>query len=376
MTNFHIYPTPFTNESRILKETNSLLKLKLVSDIVIISTWKAPLPKTEEIDKYRKIIRVKGISNYLPDHKIFKLIKYIEFSLSVIFKLLFKKVDIVNCHSLMVLPIGVLIKFFKGSKLIYDAHELETERIGLHGLAQKVSKFFERKLIKFIDRIIVVSPSIAEWYKQAYNLDTIYTIKNVPNKREEITSDILRKKFNLVEEDVLFIYQGLFGTGRGIDIYLNVFAKSSPNHHIVLMGYGDLEDKIKSLALKHKNIHFHPAVKPSEIIDYTCSADIGLCLFENHCLSHYYALPNKLFEYIMAGVPPIISDFPDMNDIISRHDCGWSVNVSQESLFETVNSITKEVIKHKKSELSNCRLEYNWENEEKHLIEVYQHITN
>ena len=92
-------------------------------------------------------------------------------SLSVVemsFKFLLKKAykyspDVIHCHDISVLPFGVILKVLKGSKLIYDAHELESEKNGLTGKLSFLTRVVER-LRLFINSLIVVSPSIGKWY--------------------------------------------------------------------------------------------------------------------------------------------------------------------------------------------------------------------
>jgi glycosyltransferase involved in cell wall biosynthesis len=97
---------------------------------------------------------------------------------------------------------------------------------------------------------------------------------------------------------------------------------------------------VRKYASDFPNIHFHPAIKPSEILSYTCSADVGLSIIENSCLSYYYSLPNKFFEYIAAGVPVIASDFPDMSAIVNEHKVGWTVDVNEEALSNLIAKLT------------------------------------
>ena len=100
-----------------------------------------------------------------------------------------KSIKFINCHTLSSLPLGVLFKIFAKSKLIYDAHELETEKEGWVGLRRVIAKILERILIAYADSVIVVSDSIGKWYKNQYHLKEINVIKNVPYRETRISRD-------------------------------------------------------------------------------------------------------------------------------------------------------------------------------------------
>jgi glycosyltransferase involved in cell wall biosynthesis len=107
----------------------------------------------------------------------------------------------------------------------------------------------------------------------------------------------------------IFLYQGGLGKGRGIEILLSAFVKNSNlTQAIIFMGYGPLEKEITLLAEEHENVFFHHAVSQSDLLSFTSSADVGVLFYENNCLNHYYCSPNKMFEYLMAGIPVITSN--------------------------------------------------------------------
>ncbi len=384
ITNLHIYPSPFKFESRILREAEVLLESGLVDKIIIASGWAKGLKKKEYVQDNIQIIRFKTLSDHLIKyHKFFLAGKYLELYIYITLFYFLKKIDIVNAHSLMVLPIAVLLKRFdKKRKLIYDAHELETERFGLKGKAQKYSKTLEKKLIRRCDRVIVVGNYIRKWYVKEYSLNEnqIYTVRNFNNVDLEKTtskSNYLRKHFDLNPDDIIFIYQGLLSKGRGIDIYIEAFKSVQSNFKLVLMGYGPLESEIKNICDSYSNIFFHQAVKPSEIINVTSSADIGLCLIENYCLSYYYSLPNKLFEYVNAGIPVIGSNFPEISELVATNGIGWVIDPGINQLIDVISSEKKlESRIEKKNNIGTFVKKFNWRIEQLELIKTYQNLAS
>ncbi len=355
-----------------------MIKLKLVDAVKIIAYNDGKSLEHENISSNISLWRMPlSLSKKLRIKSEF--IGYLEFSFKSFFRNTYLRNDIINCHSLHVLPIGVLIKIFYGSKLIYDAHELETEVVGAKGLKKVFAKIMEQMMMPFVDELIVVSDSIAHWYKAKYKLKNVTVIKNIPNRQTgsmKIASNLLREKFNIPENDIVGIYQGVLSEHRGVREILNAFIESTPNKHIVFMGFAGMADEVESAAKKYPNIHFLPAVKPEEVPLYTSSADFGIHIIPNSCLNHYYCLPNKVYEYILSGIPPIVSDFPDMGKVVKDYDCGWCIEPSKKGLTKVLEMIDKDSIHNKKNNLLKASENYSWENQEDLYTPLYKRISN
>ena len=376
--NLHIYPSPFKNESRILKETESLASAGIFRQIWIAATWAPGLNEHESLDDTRQVWRVRIRSNSWNLGLISRLIQALEWQIRIFFRFR-KKADVVNCHSLLVLPLGSLFKLFSNSIVIYDTHELESETVGKTGSLRTAAKIIEKLFISTTDYVFTVNESISDWYRQEYSLDNITSIRNVPHLIQShdaqlIESNILRHKFSLHNNEIIFIYLGVLHHGRGIEMILNVFSRVQDDKHVIFMGYGNLESLIISYANKYKNIHFHDAVSPNDVLTYTQCADIGICLIENVCLSYYLSLPNKLFEYIMAGIPVISSNFPEMNRIINESQAGWTIEPKEDLLYNFVQEISLDKISAKRMHTINYRQTIGWHQEEKSILEVYRKL--
>ncbi len=377
MNNLHISLTNLKNESRVLKETNSLIKNNIFKKIYIVGLWEEGLPHTQKLDKHRIIDRVYLRSRKLPKSIFFQLFKYVEFLFILLFK--YRDSQVVNVHSLGLLPIGVLFKLFYKTRLIYDAHEYETETQGLKGRKKKLAKFLERKLIQYCDRVIVVSDSIADEYKKLYpKLSRPYVVLNAPVYQEIEKKDIFRNTFNISREQTIFLYQGGLSQGRGIEILLDTFKKLSKEDQkavIVFMGYGELEKVIKNDSIKYKNIYFHNAVAPDILLDYTSSADFGISTIEDTCLSYRYCLPNKMFEYLMAGLPVIISNLHEMRKLVETYKVG--VVIDKNTSKDLKKAIKKAIQLDKKeleTNIQKVKELYNWKVQEETLLKVYEKL--
>ncbi len=370
--NLHIYLSNFTSETRIFKETTSISKFKLADKIIMIGVMTDNLPEFQKLDEVREIHRIRLFMSRFKKNKLIDVLKFIEFSIRVVLKYKKLKPTFVNLHSFAVLPLSFFFKN-KQNKVIYDTHELETEKARLGPRLKVISKKIERYLIRYVDTIVVVSDSIGDWYRNAYQ-KPVFLIRNIPNSSSTITQrdPILRDFFKISETDILFIYQGLISHERGIDIILEAFKGLPSNKHIVFMGFGESVDIVKEASESYKNIHFHEAVIYKDISRYTSGADVGLSLILNSCLNHYYCLPNKLFEYILAGIPVIVSDFPDMKNIVGPNNLGWISNPDVNALVELINGITIEDVNRKQETVIQNRSRFSWEKEELFIPQIFK----
>lgn len=371
--NLHFYPSPFRHESRILKETHTLIKHNIVDKICIIARWEPGLKEEESIDDNRSVWRVKLFCSRFPKSLPLEVVKYLEMSLRIFARFFGIRVAVVSVHSLSTLPIGVLFKWSWRSKLIYDTHELETERTGLNGIRQKFSKFTERLCMPFVDKMVVTSDSYANCYKETYGLQKIYVFKNMPylNTSKPSEKNYFREKFNIQKDDIIFLYHGLLSKGRAINLLLNSFARLPENKHLVLMGFGDLVPLVKNYESKYSNIHYHESVHPEQVVEYASNADVGISLIQKSSLSYYYSMPNKIYEYIHSGLAIIVSDFPDMGRVVEEAGCGWKIKVCEEDFYNLVSKLTPGEIKQKRNQSNANRHHYCWSKQEHIVKEAY-----
>ena len=325
MINLHIYPSPITNESRIEREVATIESLGIFTSIEVAGVAAVGLPTTELLGDHGVVRR---FASEAGSHGVLaRAGKTVAFRRAVFDHYSSQHVSVINCHSVAALPLCVALKRATGASLVYDTHELETEASAAIGLRRPIYKLVERRGIQHVDHTFTVTESIEDWYRDTYGLTSIDTVYNFPSREQTSeTGDkqYFRAKFGLSDKQRIYLYQGVLGPGRGIEVVARAFRESLIQDGVlVLLGYGPLESDIREWAATSSRIFFHPAVPPRDLGSLTGTADVGLVpTVGSQCLSYYYSAPNKMFQYWSAGIPVIASPLPEHARFLGRYPAG------------------------------------------------------
>lgn len=252
------------------------------------------------------------------------------------------KPSIVHCSNYLFLPLALIIKALTNAMLIYDAHELESATNQYSKLFNVYIYYLEKISWPFINSATFVSESIKNWYETHFGPKRAEVILNSPViRRVQEQNDYFRNLYNIPTDIKIFLYLGMLSSGRGINIALDIFKNLNGKQAIIFMGSGEMRSKIVEFSKSHKNIFLHEPVNHADVVQIASSADFGYCMIENESLSYYYSLPNKLFEYIFAGLPVIASDFPEISKIVKKFNVGITTQVHQESITKGVKFLVK-----------------------------------
>lgn len=244
---------------------------------------------------------------------------------------------------LYALPVCSLNKI---NVLFYDSREIYSELASLENrkIAKWIIKSIEKKFIKNVDKIIVTSVDDKTYLSKHLTNNKLYIIiKNLPPYKEKINSNYLRDKLKIPSNEKIFIYQGMIQKGRGIFNFIDAIQELE-NIRFILIGENNITDElnkyINSKKIKDK-VHILEPVPYSNLYEVTTSADIGIALFEPISISYKLALPNKLFEYILAGLPILATNLPSIKEIIENNNIGLLVNniYDKNELKEKINLI-------------------------------------
>lgn len=373
--NIHLYHSPLTHETRIYKITKSLVDLGIADSIEIIGKFDEGLKHRQNIDSNRALVRLATF--FKGRFIVYKALGFIEWNIRSFIYCLFRDIKMVNAHSLTVLPLSYFICLIKRATLVYEPHELETESSGTRGLKKKFLFLLESLFIRKADLVYTVGEDISAFYQNSYRLEEVHTILNVPEfqSQSNLDSNILSEKLNIPDQDLIFIYQGLISEARGIKVLLASFADLPNKYHLVLLGFGPLEEMAKEYQSLHKNIHFLEAVPQEKILEYTSSADVGICYLVDDCLSYRLSLPNKLFEYMHSGLPVIINETQkSTKSLIEEKNCGFVVNNNAIDFASSIINISREEIQNKALNILELRERFSWHQQENEMKEIYNGI--
>jgi glycosyltransferase involved in cell wall biosynthesis len=372
----HISHTDIQIDSRIRKELKALSRLPAVQ-VSVLGISEANEDGEVELNeaRYRKIRIRSRMLNAFP-RAVRYFFELIEFTFKAVAAGRRIKPDIVHCHDTFALPAGWVLKRSMGCQLVYDAHELESDKNAQNAILSRATLLIEKACWKQVDLLISVSDSIIEWYMR--NLgpkpnvlvlnSPVVTVELDPQFSERARGSYFHDKYGIPTGHLVFVYLGLLSPGRGIEICLNAFAEGSKEVHVVFIGFGTLERTITECSRRHTNIHFHDAVPHDQVVPLVRSADYGLCLVENASLSDYYCLPNKLFEYCFAGVPVLASGFPEIRRLVERYSLGVCCDPDPSS----VRAALGQLIKRRAERVTSDITALSWEAQAARLTVAYQ----
>jgi glycosyltransferase involved in cell wall biosynthesis len=257
--------------------------------------------------------------------------------------------------------------------VVYDSHELWPDMMGAPEPVKTIARKIERILIGRADLVITVNELIAAELKSRYSLKrTPQVVYNCPK------SGSYRKRTKNPTRIKVALYQGLYAPERGLENLIEAADYLLPDVHLVLRGYGVTERELRSVAAGRRNVHFNRPVKMSELISVATEADVGLIPYLPTNLCNYFASPNKLFEYILAGLPVVASNIPFMRKVILENDIGALFDAREpRSIATAINLSTRDyVLRRQRANLASVAAKYNWNIESKKLLQAYASLSH
>lgn len=300
---------------------------------------------------------------------------YFEYNLRLFFWLMKSRIDVFVANDLDTLPANFLASRIKRKPLVYDSHEYYTEVPELIGrpFIKSVWTTLEKWLVPRVTAAYTVCDSIADVYHDLYKVD-FKIVRNLPVcTKVEITNPE-----NPVRETAakIILYQGALNQGRGIEAAIRAM-QFLEGAELWLAGDGDLTFQLKQLVDELKlndKVKFLGRLPLQELHRVTRQADLGISLEEDLGLNYRFALPNKLFDYIQAGVPVLVSNLPEMRKIVDHYRIGLIADTHQrKELAELMRTALFDQDKRLvwKQNLVVAAKELCWENEVEILRQVY-----
>jgi glycosyltransferase involved in cell wall biosynthesis len=363
----------FVNDSRVLKTCRSLLSHGYSTEVIALHDGRLDLPDSETVHGV-PVHRIRLATKRWSRLGAVQVLKYFEFVARAARRA--RSADICHCNDLAALLVGAIGRVLSRGRLrvVYDAHEHESERNGFAPWQRFLTRQLERLLLRWADCVITVSPSIAEDYVRLYGIKAPAVIYNAPYYVEKRRKDLLRERLGIEPSRKIFLYQGTLIHGRGIELLLRVFAGLDQRCCLVLIGGGPLSSSIQQHAREHDNIFHIPFVDPLALWELTFSADFGIALIENTCRSYYFCLPNKLFEFMMAELPVVVSNMFELERFVTTHAVGVVSKVSEQALRGSIVALLQADQDRLVTNIRAVKALYTWEQQEAKLLELYANL--
>ncbi len=304
---------------------------------------------------------------------------YACFNIRLFFQLLFIKSDIINANDLDTLPAAWFSARIKGSAVVYDSHEFFTgvPEIQSRPIVKNTWLLIERCIFPKIKHIYTVNQSIATIYRRKYR-KKVQVIRNLPRRDRKMPEPASRKSLSIPEDKRILILQGSgINIDRGAEEAVAAM-KFLNNTLLLVIGSGDVIPLLRKQVRKNdlqNNVQILRRMPYENLMQYTRIADLGLTLDKNTNPNYRFSLPNKLFDYIQAGIPVLSSKLPEIEKILKKYDIGDTINTHKPAkLAAKISEIFENFEKYDvwKKNLPAAARELCWENEEAVLLEIYQ----
>lgn len=265
-----------------------------------------------------------------------------------------------------------------GAKLVYDSHELFAEQEQSEWEKARWRQI-ETKHIGSCDAVITVNQSIARELERRYSIPEVNVVYNAVRLPPTLDrSRIFHRVYDLSPDAKIVLLQGGLSPGRNLEALVEAMRLvSNPMVHLVILGNGEMLQRLKAIAHRSgllERVHFHPAVPQDRLLSYTSAADIGVIPYLATCMNNLFCTPNKLFEYIAAGVPILANDLPEISRIVVGHDIG---QVSEMGSARKIAYLIDDCFKHEsrlgswRSNLQDVREILSWQQEEKTISKIF-----
>ncbi|QLC73635.1 glycosyltransferase [Pseudomonas sp. LPB0260] len=287
--------------------------------------------------------------------------------------------NVVVAHDLPMLAVGRALANEFRAYLIYDSHELYTEQEFSRQQQASWAKI-EHRHIKTCDQVITVNPSIARELEARYGLAGVAVIHNA----ERISplgprSWYLHERFGIPREGRILLFQGGFSAGRNlVELVKAMVLLRDSRVYLVLLGDGQLVNALQRLVERkglQSRVYLHPAVAQARLLEVTAAADAGVIPYQSICLNNYYCTPNKLFEFIAAGLPILASDLPELRRLVEGNQIGCVGDLSTPSaMAKMIEAFFADELRLQRwrERLAAVREELSWQKEGESFKQLYR----
>ncbi|MBL0176244.1 MAG: glycosyltransferase family 4 protein [Ignavibacteria bacterium] len=340
----------------------------------------APPPDLPGVTFHRVSLGLRRVTTR--QSRVAKLLRFVEYVFRAFIFAVKQDCDILVAHDLpAVLPAYVAARL-RRRPVVYNAHELWSETNGMSApfpaLWARVDRFFCPR----VDAMIAPEPNRARIYMEEYGAPALPVVAaNCPLFTPLPATTLLRD--SLAQQgftpEIIVLYQGIFDPSRRLHHLIAAMELLPATVALVIMGRGSAEQQDALEALRQslglqRRVFFHPFVPYDRLAAYTRSADIGVLLYTNDCRNNFYCAPNKLYEYLHAGLPVVTSAFPGLEAVVDGFQLGICVDPESpadiaQGLSRLLDEDTRKLISNRAIRIS--REIFNWEVEFERILKLY-----
>lgn len=307
---------------------------------------------------------------------------YVFFNLRLFFVLLFHKADFLLANDLDTLGPNYLVSKLKGIPLVYDSHEIfcEVPELQANPAKKKIWERLEKRVVPKLKYAITVNESIAAYFKEKYKVPFI-SVRNIPDYRKpDHVKD--RKDLGLPEDRKIIILQGAgINVQRGAEELVEAFRYLDHRYLLLIIGSGDviaqLKEQVARFELTH-HVTFMDKMPAAALRQYTLNADLGVTIDKDTNLNYHFSLPNKVFDYIHAGIPVLASRLPEIEGLVTRYHIGTFIeNHDPEHIASQIEAfLNSEAYTVCRNNTQQAALQNNWPQEKQKLVTLFNEIRN
>jgi glycosyltransferase involved in cell wall biosynthesis len=360
-------------DSRVRREAGALARAG--HSVTVLEL--AKVPRGEPLDGFTRdsAMPPEWMRRYLPFH-----LYRVAFLIGFIAGLLRVKPDVVHAHDAAMLLPGVIGARLTGAQLIYDSHELATsvpyrERAWAWFVAA-----IERIVVPRCTGVITVADGIALRLRERYRLASTPTVVRNVSELEPTGKGDLRARIGIDQHTPLVLHQGAPAPARGCEVLVAAIERL-PGVHLAFLGDPEpgyasmLREVVRERGVQDR-VTLLPSVPLERLLAHTAEADVGVTLLQDTCENHRLALPNKLFEYIAAGVPVVASALPETRRLVESYAIGWCVPPADSyALARALRTALRERDDASlRKRMEEAQRELCWSREQKRLLELYARV--
>lgn len=372
-------------DARVMREATALIEAGF--EVTIVDVADNRNQRSEENISGVRIRHIIMPSWFISTRfKPWYLVKAVQMIMRGTIKLLSIPADIYHAHDVNALPACYIAARLRHKPLIFDSHEIPFDNpIFTHW--RRLSALAKNILIRMLPRctgVITASPLYAQEIRNQYHYPEVTLVRNTPVYRAVPKGDRLQQYLNLSSDVRIALYQGVLHPNRALDRLVHAAPFLEPNILIVMMGEAmettriQLESLIASKGVANR-VKIIPPIPYEELLDWTASADIGLSIFSpDYTRSIQFCLPNKLFEYLMVGIPVLTSELDAVVEVIKTYDVGHIVSsLGPADVGAAINAMLADIpalARMRNNALEAARQEFHWENDSQKLIQLYHAV--